>query len=229
MYIRREWEAAGYDRAIPRLKEYRAEQRRGIFQLRCRISLGAVSLQNILEAEMTWRLSAGGALDVSIRAVRNTDMPWLPRFGLRFFLPAAVDGAEYFGYGPHESYVDKHRASMPGRYRFAAEEGIEPYIKPQESGSHWGCSELKLSGSSESVRIYAAKPFSFSFCRYTQEELTTKRHRHELVPCGRNVLCLDIAHSGLGSNSCGPSLARKYRVSAGKLSGSFRLEFGHEG
>lgn len=229
MYIRREWEAAGYDRAIPRLKEYRAEQRRGIFQLRCRISLGAVSLQNILEAEITWRLSAGGALDVSIRAVRNTDMPWLPRFGLRFFLPAAVDGAEYFGYGPHESYVDKHRASMPGRYRFAAEEGIEPYIKPQESGSHWGCSELKLSGSSESVRIYAAKPFSFSFCRYTQEELTTKRHRHELVPCGRNVLCLDIAHSGLGSNSCGPSLARKYRVSAGKLSGSFRLEFGHEG
>ena len=79
------------------------------------------------------------------------------------------------------------------------------------------------------MRICAAKPFSFSFCRYTQEELTTKRHRHELVPCGRNVLCLDIAHSGLGSNSCGPSLARKYRVSAGKLSGSFRLEFGHEG
>ena len=76
-----------------------------------------------------------------------------------------------------DSYVDKHRASMPGRYRFAAEEGIEPYIKPQESGSHWGCSELTLSGSSESVRIYAAKPFSFSFCRYTQEELTTKRHR----------------------------------------------------
>ena len=145
------------------------------------------------------------------------------------FLPKSFDTAEYFGYGPYESYCDKHQASYLGRFAQRTDDLFEDYVKPQENGSRFGCKSVTVTDGAGAVTVTSPADFSFNLSRYTQEELTTKRHRHELVPCGRNVLCLDIAHSGLGSNSCGPSLARKYRVSAGKLSGSFRLEFGHEG
>ena len=36
-------------------------------------------------------------------------------------------------------------------------------------------------------------------------------HNFELEECGDTVLCLDYALSGIGSNSCGPSLAPEYR------------------
>ena len=51
--------------------------------------------------------------------------------------------------------------------------------------------------------------FSFNASHYTQEELTKKRHNFELEKVPETVLCLDFAHSGLGSNSCGPKLLEK--------------------
>ena len=46
----------------------------------------------------------------------------------------------------------------------------------------------------------------------TQEELAGKKHNFELIPSGHTVLCLDYGQSGIGSNSCGPQLARQYQL-----------------
>ena len=51
-------------------------------------------------------------------------------------------------------------------------------------------------------------PFSFQASPYTQEELTRKAHNYELEKCGETVLCVDYKMSGVGSNSCGPRLAK---------------------
>ena len=51
---------------------------------------------------------------MELSGTRDTALPYLPRLGLRLFLPKQMDRASYFGYGPYESYVDKHRASYKG-------------------------------------------------------------------------------------------------------------------
>ena len=61
------------------------------------------------------------------------------------FLPRAFDSVEYFGYGPFESYSDKHRASMLGKYESSVADLHEDYIRPQENGSHCGCLHLAVS------------------------------------------------------------------------------------
>ena len=53
--------------------------------------------------------------------------------------------------------------------------------------------------------------FSFQISEYTQEELTRKAHNYELERSPHTVLCLDYAQSGIGSNSCGPQLAKPMR------------------
>lgn len=60
--------------------------------------------------------------------------------------------------------------------------------------------------------ICPEKPFSFSISEYTQEELAAKAHNFELEKCQSTVLCADYFQSGVGSNSCGPSLAKEYQM-----------------
>lgn len=212
MYIRREWEAAGYDRVIYRAKSFHSSVKDGVFQISSHVSAGAVSLQNIFEAELVWKLTVSGTIEVSVSAIRNTAMPYLPRFGWRLFLPSEFSAADYIGFGPYESYIDKHQASLFGCYRMEIAEGTEPYIRPQESGSHWNCAHLQACGKSSRIEVRSDSRFSFNFSEYTQEELTQKRHWHEVVPSGSSVLCVDLLQSGVGSNSCGPELDARYRA-----------------
>ncbi len=207
--IRRQWENFGYDRGIPRGYETRIEHRDGACILRTRFSIGAVYLPNILTGEAQWRIDMNGTITVSIRAKRSEDAPVLPRFGLRLFMPKRMDSVEYFGYGPNESYVDKHRASVKNLYHAKVDEMHEDYIRPQENGSHYNCDYLDVSGESGGLRV-TGEGFSFNASRYTQEELAGKKHNFELEPCGSTVLCIDAFQNGIGSNSCGPKLAERY-------------------
>ena len=97
------------------------------------------------------------------------------------------------------------------------------YIRPQENGSHCGCSYVKVSGGEGGVSA-VGKSFCFNASRYTQEELEHKAHNFELLPCGSTVLCLDAVQSGIGSNSCGPALDPNYRASEEALAFRFTLK-----
>ncbi|TRC36968.1 hypothetical protein FEA30_00065, partial [Mannheimia haemolytica] len=74
--------------------------------------------------------------------------------------------------------------------------------------SHFGTHYLQL----PNLAVTAEKPFSFNFSPYTQEELTAKTHSYDLVESDSTVLCVDYKMSGIGSNSCGPSLKEQYRL-----------------
>ena len=220
--IRRKWEEAGYDRTTVRVYETSAEITEEGAVLTAKLALSAIFIQHIADITAKWTVHADGRISLQAHVERNTEMPYLPRFGLRLFLPKAFSQAEYFGYGPMESYVDKRRASLLGRFEAQVEDMHEDYLKPQENGSHYGCSHLVLSGREDGRLEAAGHCFSFNASPYTQEELTKKAHNFELEPCGSTVLCLDYRQSGIGSNSCGPQLLPQYRLD--EASFDFALE-----
>jgi beta-galactosidase len=198
--------------------------------IRATLSIAAVYIQRILNVKAEWRVGADGSITVKLDCERHHELhsdpfPFLPRFGLRFFLPRELDALEYLGYGPTESYIDKHQACWYGKFASSVAAQHEDYLKPQENGSHWACDRLLLSNrwgrglSAERV----GSPFCFNVSPYTQEELTRKPHNFELEPCGETVLCLDYAQSGVGSNSCGPELLEKYRFDEERFSFSVAL------
>ncbi|MDR0929622.1 MAG: DUF4981 domain-containing protein [Oscillospiraceae bacterium] len=218
-YIRREWEAAGYHEAQTRVYDVRVQAEGGMVRIETRAGLAAVYRQKIMDIEAAFIIDALGRVRIEMHCARNMDMPFLPRFGLRLFLPEAVQQAEYFGFGPYESYPDKHRASARGRFATTPWANHEDYIKPQENGSHWQCDYLRAG----SLCAYADAPFSFNISPYTQEELTQKKHNWELEASGYTVLCLDYKHSGIGSNSCGPELLQTYRFDEEKFTFALTL------
>lgn len=219
------WRNAGFQRSFSRAKEIRAEAEKGLIRVHTKISLCAVAVENAMEVEADWVLEESGRLTLTLQGEKAPQMPWLPRFGLRLFLPYETDKVVYFGYGPTESYVDKHHACRFDRFECDADGLYEPYLKPQENGSHYGCTEVSVSGGGRKVDVCAGAPFSFNLSHYTQEELTEKKHRHELTKADDTVLCVDLAQSGVGSRSCGPELMDKYRVNGTHFEATLQFVF----
>lgn len=209
--VRAQWEAAGYDRVQPRVYRTEAVLEDGRAVVACELSLAAVVVQRALTATVRYEIGGDGAVAVELSGTRDTALPYLPRLGLRLFLPKQMDRASYFGYGPYESYIDKRRASYKGKFETTARGNHEDYIKPQENGSHYGCNYVRVEGPDGGWLAEAGQPFSFNISPYTQEELSAKAHNYELEECPDTVLCLDWAVSGIGSNSCGPQLLEQYR------------------
>ena len=144
--------------------------------------------------------------------------PYMPRFGLQLVLPENQDQVEYIGYGPTESYQDKHRACWVDRFTTTVDELLEDYVKPQENGSHYDCDYVTVGNKRRTLAaVGGGHTFSFNASVYTQEELTGKDHNYELESCGHTVLCLDYRLNGIGSNSCGPALLPKYRLDEQKF------------
>ena len=209
--IRTIWEAHGYDRTYSRAYETNVYAWTGKVTLCTRLGLVADGLRKVLDIEAEWTVQRNGQVDCTLHASRDHHFPALPRFGLRMMLPQSMDMVEYYGYGPNESYPDKHRASWLAVFDTTVDELFEDYLKPQENGSHWGCRYLTI-GDADRGLFVAGEDFSFNASRYTEEELTRKAHNFELEKCPDTVLCIDYKQAGIGSNSCGPELLPQYQL-----------------
>lgn len=214
--IVREWVNAGYNRTLSRAYGTEIITTCDGVQLKTEVNVTGICLRPILRLKVKWLVRCDGYIKLSVKAKFNPEkpyieMPFLPRFGIRAFLPAEYSKVEYYGYGPYESYSDKHLASYIGNFESDVSGLFEDYVKPQENGSHYGCEYLSVSSSERKFDVYG-KSFSFNASEYTQEELMNKMHNFELEKSGSTILCIDYRQCGIGSNSCGPVLPVRERI-----------------
>ena len=217
--LKRDWADFGYDDL--RIRTYGTElaAQADRVLLTTRFSMGPLAKKKVLECSVCWTVHVNGRLDASFSVHKLTEWPALPRFGVRLFLPKDRTRVTYFGIGPWESYADKQQASVKYLFSDTVDGLYTEYLRPQENGSHCGCDLLTLSDGTDTVSV-TGHDFSFTALRYTQEELEHKAHADELVQDPSVVLCIDYAHNGIGSASCGPTLDRKYW-----LTGDFTFAF----
>jgi len=175
------------------------------------IDLGWLIYKNTFNVESEWTVKGDGKLSLESKVKILDKRDYIPRFGLRFFLKKNFTDVNYYGYGPHESYIDKHQSTWKGIFTAKVEEMYEPYVRPQENSSHYGTDWLTIGNGKTLLAFSSNKSFSFNASEYSQEELAAKKHRWELEKSGSTILCLDCKMSGIGSNSCGPFLLEKYQ------------------
>ena len=133
-----------------------------------------------------------------------------PRVGLEFDISSDYSAFSYVGYGPHETYVDKLAASDYAYFESTAQDNYDRgYVRPQESGSHYGTTYLSVE---ELFTVEAEKPFSFSVNPYSTDDIVSAMHDFELPKSDKVTVCLDVAMRGVGSHSCGPELKEEYEI-----------------
>lgn len=219
--IKNEWFRAHYDMVSERTYDTSCIVKDGCAVITYTSCLSAPTVQPILRINAEWTVSAEGTITSRMHVTKNSEFPMLPRFGVRMILKKDMRNVNYIGMGPYESYVDKHHASWHGAFSASIDDMHEDYIMPQENGSHYDCSYVKIGSlrendiktdmSAHSITVTSAVPFSMNASPYTAEELTNAAHNYELPESGKSVLCIDYRQNGIGSNSCGPELDEKYR------------------
>ncbi|MBQ3571367.1 MAG: hypothetical protein IJA15_00910 [Clostridia bacterium] len=165
----------------------------------------------MLTFELNYSFFKNGVdIELSYKAAKY--VTYLPRIGFEFAIDKKYKDIEYTAYGPHESYIDKHRASDYGNYNSTVDKEYFHWVKPQETGSHYATTELKLANG---MQITAEKPFSFSVLPYSTNQIKNAKHDFELPKSDAVYVNLDLAMSGIGTFSCGPELAEQYRAPRG--------------
>lgn len=221
--IKEEWIKAGYDRNRVRVYESDLIEENEAIRIHFTISLAAVSIQPFLRAEVVWKIAQDGMLALEMKVRREKDFPYLPRFGLLFKLPyEAGEKVTYYGYGPVESYIDKHRASYIDLFESSASQLHNDYIKPQENGSHYQCAYLKAGD----FECFGAPYYDMNVSHYETKELAGKKHNYELEESDATYICTDYRNSGIGSGSCGPQLIKDYRLDQESFTWKIRYRIG---
>ncbi|MDR1402164.1 MAG: DUF4981 domain-containing protein [Tannerellaceae bacterium] len=95
----------------------------------------------------------------------------VPRIGVRFRLPAAMDHIRYFGRGPEENYIDRHKGTLVGLYSASAWDLYYPYVRPQENGHHTDVRWLAATtASGNGLLIVAEDKMEFNALRNSIED-----------------------------------------------------------
>lgn len=95
----------------------------------------------------------------------------VPRIGVRFRLPVAMNSIQYFGRGPEENYWDRMAGTLVGVYKSTADDMYFPYVRPQENGHHTDTRWVALTvGKSKGLLIEADNLIGFNALRNSIED-----------------------------------------------------------
>ena len=110
---------------------------------------------------------------------------------MRTVLPASFNQLEWYGKGPHESYIDRG-IGFRGSYNGTVEEQHFPHVMPQENGNKMDVRWLSLSSGDQSVRFSGMPLINFNVQDYSAEALNESKTSHELKRGENTYLHIDF-------------------------------------
>jgi beta-galactosidase len=187
-----------------------------------------------------WRMvykviSSGDVIVVCDFITGETNLPEMPRLGVKMQLPAGFERMRYYGRGPQENYGDRNQAALIGLYESTVSSEYFPYISPQENGNKTDVRWAAINGPANIGIMAVGMPvLSLSALHYSIEELTQQsrgsKHTIDLKQRDITFLNLDLKQRGVGGdNSWGAKPHAPYCIPAQSYSFQFRLSPFSEG
>lgn len=182
--------------------------------------------------ETVYTMNADGVLGVAATFTPlRDDLPDPLRLGLRFDNDNSLDGVQWYGRGPQESYSDRSTGYAIGRYTGKVADQYHGYSRPQESGNKTDVRWLSLfDARGAGLTVKGAAPLSVNALAFPYEDLYLRPRgvwkSSEIAPHGDGTLLIDLAQAGVGGDT-GWSLDgrahAKYRIKQQPASYSFTV------
>jgi len=179
--------------------------------------IAEMSLAVGADLTMTYTIKADGRImvDMDYRPTA-TNLPVMPKFGMRVRLPADYTQIRYYGRGPWENYPDRKRSAFLGIYEMPLSEYETEYVHPQDNGNRCDIRWFELtSTASPTIRIDGLQPLCIRAWDYGEEDLEGVGHPNE-INRGRFVnLNIDLNVHGVGgADTWGKRTLPEYTIPA---------------
>ena len=199
------WRELGLDRIQCRNEKLEAAREGDAVCIDIQGVYGPKVIPPLFRVTQQYRVYGDGRISLGLSFVPLREIKeYLPRLGIHLELPEGFDRLIWQGRGPWESYPDMKTGALLGRWEASVDDTHEPYIRPQENGSHQDVSFAVLLNPRGIGLLTAGSGFAFSAHHYTVEDLTAAAHTVDLPRRKEITLCLDAAMGPLGTCSCGP-------------------------
>jgi len=180
-----------------------------------------------ITVKLVYTILQDGDLHIAVSTNIPEGQPVAPKIGLSFQIDKKYSNLQWYGRGPHESYIDRKHSAFLGRYSGTVRDQYYPYIRPQENGNktdiRWASiSDEKGSG----LLIYGLPTFNLSVHQYSLDNLTKATHTHMIKDDGPTTVNVDHMVMGLGGDdSWNPRTHKEYLIPPGTYNYSFTLRF----
>ncbi|WP_230481632.1 glycoside hydrolase family 2 TIM barrel-domain containing protein [Sphingomonas sp. Leaf21] len=210
----------------PRLRGVTVDRARGMVMVDHDYGAGAARFVT------TYTMAGDGAVDVEGQFTPlKSDLPPPVRIGLWYTMLPSMKTVEWYGRGPHESYVDRKTSAAIGLWRGAIAEQNHDYMRPQDTGNKLDVRWMELSGAGNGLRVRADKPLMMQALAFPYADLYRRApgtwKSTDIVPHGETTLIVDAAQWGVGGDTTWSHVGQphmKYRTKLEPTRIAFRLE-----
>lgn len=177
-------------------------------------------------------IDGNGKIEVtSTFETSNTELPNIPRIGMRWEMPVNFDNLKYFGRGPQENYIDRNHSAFVGIYKSKVADQYFKYVRPQENGYKTDVRWFELRNENGlGLKISGDPVIGFSTLHnpiedFDMEDASDYRHTNDIVKKDGVFICTDLIQMGVGGdNSWGAQPMQKYQIPAKDYQYSFTIE-----
>ena len=156
-----------------------------------------------------------GSIEVQASIASNDDFVNLPQLGYLVTMPKTYFRFTYYGRGKQDNYSDRKTGAFLGIYESDVLKEVGNFPKPQDVGHHQDSRWAALTNMRGAGAIFVGtQPMDVAALPYTAQEMTLAGHPFELPNPSATYLQLNIATTGVGGNSCGPTPLQRDRVMA---------------
>ena len=156
-----------------------------------------------------------GSIEVQASIGSNDDFVNLPQLGYLVTMPKTYFRFTYYGRGKQDNYPDRKSGAFLGIYESDVLKEVGNFPKPQDVGHHQDSRWAALTNMRGAGAIFVGtQPMDVAALPYTAQEMTLAGHPFELPNPSATYLQLNIATTGVGGNSCGPTPLQRDRVMA---------------
>lgn len=181
---------------------------------------------------VTYNIFGDGKIEVvSSISLKDSKLPDMPRFGMRWELPVNFDNLKYYGRGPGENYIDRNRGSFVGCYQGKVADQYFKYVRPQENGYKTDVRWFELANEQgRGIRVSGHPTMGFSALHNPIEDFDLVnqddyRHTNDIVKKNGVFVTADLKMMGVaGDNSWGAKPYKKYSIPASDYTFRFTIE-----
>ena len=117
----------------------------------------------------------------------------------------------WYGYGPLDSYNDRHSGARLGLFSGSVDEQFTHHTYPQENGNKYRCLWASLSDDNGIGLIAEGKPYiETSVMHYSLENLSQAENENQLEYTDNVTWNIDYKTYPIGNRSCGPPPLKEY-------------------
>ena len=182
--------------------------------------------------QLTYSINGNGKVQVEAAYTPDsTNIPLMPKFGMRMKIPSKLDNISWYGRGPYENYPDRKTGYPIGLYQLELESFEVDYVTPQDNSNRCDVRWFNFSdGSEKQIKVTGLQPLCFRAWPYTEEDLENANHPNELPQRDFINLNIDFNIHGVGGNDAwGARTLDKYTIDGNlPYSYGFILEFSGE-